>query len=431
MRFNGMRRAALSAAVALPLGLASVSALASESLEVGAGQETYVDGTVRFKTVTVRAGGVLRVRSVGSGGTGTLTLKAESVVIEPGGKIDASAAGYSGTSGDGGTPICCPAAAGGAGTAGVTAPGGGGGNGGKGAAGCPSGGPGGEAYANLENSYPGAAGGASSFASGATDGPNAGGRGGGSISILAAKVTIEGEIVANGAPGIAYGGVGSGAGAGGVIKIDAFEVLGAGQLFARGGDGAEAFSGIGGGGGGGVIQIVTQKDLPMDGLGNTTPTRDASGGQTGAGTCAAAQDGVDTVVVDPNKTCTDADGDGHGAEGCGGDDCDDADPSVFGGASPANEVCDGQDNNCDGTIDGDSELLADHCPEGQTCQSGSCQSNGEGGAGGGDDAPPDYLDYRGACDMGGARAAHVNGAFFFAAALASFLAALGTRRKRR
>ncbi len=42
--------------------------------------------------------------------------------------------------------------------------------------------------------------------------------------------------------------------------------------------------------------------------------------------------------------CTDADGDGA----CVPFDCDDSDPDVFPGAT---EVCDGVDNNCDGTID--------------------------------------------------------------------------------
>lgn len=429
MRFNGARRAALRAAVAIPLGLVSASAFASESFEVAAGEEAYIDGTVRFKTITVRSGGTLKVRSIGSGGTGTLTIKAETVIVEPGGKIDASGAGYTGTSADGGTPGCCPAAAGGAGASGLTAPGGGGGNGGKGAPGCPNGGKGGEAYANLENGYPGAAGGAPSFESGPASGPNIGGRGGGAVVILAARVTIDGEILANGAPGVGYGGVGSGAGAGGVIRIDAYEILGAGFLSARGGDGATAFSGIGGGGGGGVIRLSSAKPLPVDATGKDLPARDVSGGDTGMGTCADGEAGVDQVVVDENKPCTDADGDGHGAAACLGDDCDDADPTVFGGETPAVEVCDGQDNDCDGAAD--APLVTDACPEGQTCESGACTDAGTGGSGGGGDPPPDYVDYRGACDIGSMRTAHVNGALFFGAALVGFLAALGARRKRR
>jgi hypothetical protein len=82
-----------------------------------------------------------------------------------------------------------------------------------------------------------------------------------------------------------------------------------------------------------------------------------------------------------NCTCPDADGDGHPALYCGGDDCDDSDPAIFqncpgctdtdgdgfslegGNCGPvdcndtdpavnpgADEVCDGQDTNCDGTV---------------------------------------------------------------------------------
>ena len=51
-----------------------------------------------------------------------------------------------------------------------------------------------------------------------------------------------------------------------------------------------------------------------------------------------------------NGGCLDADGDGYFAQtGCGTPlDCNDNDPNTFPGA---NEVCDGADNNCDGTVD--------------------------------------------------------------------------------
>ena len=44
--------------------------------------------------------------------------------------------------------------------------------------------------------------------------------------------------------------------------------------------------------------------------------------------------------------CSDADGDGHASDSCGGDDCDDSEASVYPGAA---DPCDGVDQNCDGT----------------------------------------------------------------------------------
>jgi hypothetical protein len=77
----------------------------------------------------------------------------------------------------------------------------------------------------------------------------------------------------------------------------------------------------------------------------------------------------------------DIDGDGHlpcspyqaaGAAGVvGGGDCDDNDRDVYGGTNPAPEVCDGQDNDCDGyllyeeaDVDGDGVLQCDDCDDG-------------------------------------------------------------------
>ena len=50
------------------------------------------------------------------------------------------------------------------------------------------------------------------------------------------------------------------------------------------------------------------------------------------------------------SACWDNDADGFDDEVCGGDDCDDAEPSTYPGAE---ELCDGIDNNCDGQVPAD------------------------------------------------------------------------------
>jgi hypothetical protein len=60
----------------------------------------------------------------------------------------------------------------------------------------------------------------------------------------------------------------------------------------------------------------------------------------------------------------DTDADSHPPVVCGGDDCVDNDPTIYGGAP---EICDGKDNDCDGTAD-DSAI----CPGMGMCQAGVC-----------------------------------------------------------
>lgn len=57
-------------------------------------------------------------------------------------------------------------------------------------------------------------------------------------------------------------------------------------------------------------------------------------------------DPIEGCINDPSPFDTDEDG--AFVESCGGDDCDDSDPEVYGGAE---ELCDGKDNNCVDGID--------------------------------------------------------------------------------
>jgi hypothetical protein len=158
------------------------------------------------------------------------------------------------------------------------------------------------------------------------------------------------------------------------------------------------------------------------------PTLDAGAGDSA--TCPGAQAGIEDPQVDATKPCVDVDGDGDKAIECGGTDCDDSDPTVKGGSKPALEVCDGQDNDCNGAVD--DKLVKDACPEGQTCTDGACTDDGGStstGTGTVSGSPPDYIEYRGACDVGGA--SRRNGAAFYGAAMLALLAGLRAQRKRR
>ncbi len=88
---------------------------------------------------------------------------------------------------------------------------------------------------------------------------------------------------------------------------------------------------------------------------------------------------VDEEAIDFDTFYADADGDGYGdsastEEACeassgyveNDDDCDDGDAAVY---PYATEVCDGLDNDCDGTADNDEEVLGDDA----VCMAASCE----------------------------------------------------------
>ncbi len=407
MRLFKMRGVVPAAATAASVMLLSMQAFSAPNLEIKKGETVTLVGATRFKAVTIFDGGRLRVRPVENGTGGSLILAAESVTVAKGGVIDASGAGFAGTTMAGGAPSCCLDAAGGAGMLGVgSSPGGGGGSGGPGATGCfntgmVSGGTGGKAFDIPTNANPGAAGGAAAFDS-PPGVPNKGGRGGGSIHIKSAAVQVEGEILADGVDGVAIGTSGTGAGAGGYIKIEAATIGGSGTISARGGNGGIGGLSAGGGGGGGVIILTTTNPLATNATGTVLSIK-ANGGETNPNVSGCVNGGMAMPILSANENnCVDADEDGEPSKLCGGLDCDDSNPSVRGGDDAGIEVCDGLDNDCNGKED--DALVTDACPSGQTCVAGSCEVGGGGGGeggGGSGKAPPDYLDYRGTCAVDG------------------------------
>ena len=108
----------------------------------------------------------------------------------------------------------------------------------------------------------------------------------------------------------------------------------------------------------------------------------------------------DALNYDGSSVCTDSDNDGYDDISCGGDDCDDSDPTVNPGAP---ELCDEIDNNCDGVTDEGCPTggCTDNDSDGVCVEDGDCEDrpNGEDGIPG---TPDDgALIYPGHPDKGG------------------------------
>ncbi|MBI2638751.1 hypothetical protein HYW83_04125 [Candidatus Peregrinibacteria bacterium] len=94
----------------------------------------------------------------------------------------------------------------------------------------------------------------------------------------------------------------------------------------------------------------TQTDSDLDGVGNTTDNCEGPNPAT-----------IDSDGDGRPDRQVDADGDGHGVCAAAGSDCDDNDATI-----PGLEVCDSEDNDCDGVADPDCE-----CEPGDTRTTGS------------------------------------------------------------
>jgi len=431
----GKRCAPALGLVGLALLLAPRAARATPSLTISA--KASLSGEHVYDKLTIAKGGELSVAPLGPGGSGLLHIKANQIVIEQGGTITATGSGYPGINdADGGAAMGSNGGGKHPSTNGL--PGGGGGFGGKGA--------GGTSDAMLCAAYAGSAGGAAFFmpmtpamtpdlgsAGGAANvsgaATTAGGRGGGVIVLEAATITIDGTLEANGSPSFAQSGVAPGAGSGGAIQIVAGKLAGSGTLSVVGGAGAHgggnAAQGIpannGGGGGGGVI-LLSAQSIPM----SLVRMLDPGGTGNCMGDATAGQ-----IVEDANPTaCVDADGDMHPSSACGGDDCDDSDAAIYPG-NMATEVCDGLDNDCNGSVDDGAK-----CAAGSICDSAAracvpesdagTGTGGGAGTGGGDTARPDHVGFEGGCGV--AQGAAASSAFALALALSAL--GLGARRRR-
>lgn len=349
----------LGVGMLLGTGLTASQALASPDLLLD-GEEQSLAGTHRFRYVRLLNGAKLTVPPYQGDPTtgGRLEIIAHRILVDETSVMDASAAGYRGLpdangegNGGGKGALVSSDATGGGGHGAIGGPG-------VLLAGCApiAGATGGViAVAGPSEVTFGGAGAAAGSAD--LDDGGRGGNGGGAILLRASKIEIGGQILADGEAGGVYEDDSAGGGAGGGILIEASQWLSfGGVLRANGAPGGLSSKCEGGGGGGGVIRLFVPG-----------PLSDVTVSQTGgvATTCANAS-GQDTSLAAPQDPgCLDLDGDGFQSEECGGTDCDDSDPNVKKGSS---EVCNGEDDDCDGEVDEGADAT---CASGQ-CVDGAC-----------------------------------------------------------
>jgi hypothetical protein len=201
----------------------------------------------------------------------------------------------------------------------------------------------------------------------------------GAAAGASAPMAGSGDVPGVGGSGIAGGrfGAGGGLGIGGLVLARG-GLPGAGGFRMGGGPGMGGSAGIGG-------LVLPRGGLPgTGGRGLTVGGNGASRGMgTGATGCAVDQDCADLDRCTSDRcelgACThglrDDDRDGHVALSCGGDDCNDANPSAYSGRPE--DCVDGADNDCNGAADcrdsacaGASVCGCTPDPSGETCNNG-------------------------------------------------------------
>lgn len=398
MNMRPSRTLASFAPALVPAALILLTTSASEaetspSLTVEPGTTATLPGDKvnDLNILTIKSGGVLRVLSSNAPtGTGMLHIRANRIIVESDGMIDGTGSGHPGKMGMPGEGM-------GGGQVNGTSPGGGGayfGGGGDGTTQAPDcGGPfglGGPPYGTPAILGIGSAGGSSSST------PNTGavgGNGGGGIWLEAARIELNGQIVANGANGNVLSGIGAGGGAGGHVILDAFVIdwLPKAKITANGGAGGIGTMGVGGSGGGGIVRIhaSTVSSPPMGVI-------EVNGGPSPMGCSTGSGDLGTNEFDDQNVVCPDFDNDGHPSVLCNGTDCDDTNAEAAPGQP---ELCNDADDNCDGQIN---EGPTD-CAGGLICQAGDCVSTSDPDAGTTDGgvapAAPETVEYRGGCSL--------------------------------
>jgi hypothetical protein len=102
------------------------------------------------------------------------------------------------------------------------------------------------------------------------------------------------------------------------------------------------------------------------------PFASAQGCVRGPAACGAGQVCGEAARQCTGTCTTDADGDGHVAATCGGDDCDDADATRYPGAT---ELCNARDEDCTDTTFGDEDDDGDGAIDARCCNGTACGSD--------------------------------------------------------